>query len=107
VESNWVHSARRPPIGLLYLPRGDFEDGEFGGMMIGSRKRSTRKKPAPVPLCPPQIQHDLMGANPGRRGGKPETNCLNYGTALSILTNISDPNRLSIRQGLWSKFKVV
>jgi hypothetical protein len=37
---------------------GDYDDGEFGGMKIGSGKRSTRIKPAPVPLCPPQIQLD-------------------------------------------------
>jgi hypothetical protein len=33
---------------------GDYEDGEFGGMMIGRGNRSTRRKPAAVPLCPPQ-----------------------------------------------------
>jgi hypothetical protein len=31
---------------------GDY-DGEIGGT-IGRRNRSTRRKPAPVPLCPPQ-----------------------------------------------------
>jgi hypothetical protein len=29
---------------------GDYDDGEIGGMMIGRRNRSTRRKPAPVPL---------------------------------------------------------
>jgi hypothetical protein len=28
-------------------------DGEIGGMMIGRGNRSTLRKPAPVPLCPP------------------------------------------------------
>jgi hypothetical protein len=37
---------------------GDYDDGDIGGMMIGRRNRSTRRKPAPVPLCPPQISHD-------------------------------------------------
>jgi hypothetical protein len=32
---------------------GDYDDGEIGGM-IGRGNRSTRRKPAPVPLCPPQ-----------------------------------------------------
>jgi hypothetical protein len=32
---------------------GDYDDGEIGGMMTGRRKRSTRRKPATVPLCPP------------------------------------------------------
>jgi hypothetical protein len=36
---------------------GDYEDGEFGGMMIGRGNRSIRRKPAPVPLCPPQTPH--------------------------------------------------
>jgi hypothetical protein len=34
---------------------GDYNGGEIGGMMIGWGNRSTRRKPAPVPLCPPQI----------------------------------------------------
>jgi hypothetical protein len=35
---------------------GDYDDGKIGGM-IGRGNRSTRIKPAPVPLCPPQIPH--------------------------------------------------
>jgi hypothetical protein len=34
---------------------GDYDDGEFGGIKIGRGNRSTQRKPAPVPLCPPQI----------------------------------------------------
>jgi hypothetical protein len=33
---------------------GDYDDKEIGGMMIGRGKRSTLRKPAPVPLCPLQ-----------------------------------------------------
>jgi hypothetical protein len=36
---------------------GDYDDGEIGGMMISKVNRSTRRKPAPVPLCPPQTPH--------------------------------------------------
>jgi hypothetical protein len=36
--------------------------GAVGGMRIGRGKRSTRRKPAPVPLCLPQIPHDLTRA---------------------------------------------
>jgi hypothetical protein len=45
---------------LLYQPRmiGDGDCGEIGGMKIGKGNRSTRIKPAPAPLCPPQIPHD-------------------------------------------------
>jgi hypothetical protein len=35
---------------------GDYDNGEIGGM-IGRGNRSTRRKPAPVPLCPSQTPH--------------------------------------------------
>jgi hypothetical protein len=35
---------------------GDYDNGEIGGI-IGRGNRSTRRKPAPVPLCPPQTPH--------------------------------------------------
>jgi hypothetical protein len=37
---------------------GDYDDREIGGMKIGRGNRSTRRKPAPAPLCPPQIPLD-------------------------------------------------
>jgi hypothetical protein len=33
---------------------GEYDDGEIGGIIIGRGNRSTRRKPAPVTLCPPQ-----------------------------------------------------
>jgi hypothetical protein len=36
---------------------GDCENGEFGGIN-GRGNRSTQRKPAPTPLCPPQISLD-------------------------------------------------
>jgi hypothetical protein len=36
---------------------GDYDAGEIG-VMIGRGNRSTWRKPAPVPLCPPQTPHD-------------------------------------------------
>jgi hypothetical protein len=36
--------------------------GAIGGMKIGRGKRSTRRKPAPAPLCPPQIPYDQTRA---------------------------------------------
>jgi hypothetical protein len=46
---------------LLYQPRMIVDDdyGAVGGMRIGGGNRSTRREPAPVPLRPPQIPHDL------------------------------------------------
>jgi hypothetical protein len=37
---------------------GDCDDGEFDGMKISRGNRSTRRKPAPAPLRPPQISLD-------------------------------------------------
>jgi hypothetical protein len=61
----------------------DDECGGVGGMRIYRGNRSTRRKPAPLPFCPPQIPHDL-GSNTGRSGGKPVTNRLNHGSAYGI-----------------------
>jgi hypothetical protein len=37
----------------IVLAPGDYDDVEIGGM-IGRGNRSTLRKPAPMPLCPPQ-----------------------------------------------------
>jgi hypothetical protein len=37
----------------------DGECAAVGVMRIGRENRSTRRKPAPVPFCPPQIPHNL------------------------------------------------
>jgi hypothetical protein len=36
----------------------DYDDGEIDGM-TGRGNRSVRRKPAPVPLCPPKIPHTV------------------------------------------------
>jgi hypothetical protein len=41
---------------------GDYDDGQFGGMKIGRGNGSTRRKPVPAPLCPPQIPLDQTRA---------------------------------------------
>jgi hypothetical protein len=47
-------------VGLLYQPRMMDDDyGTVGGMRIGRGNRITRRKPAPVPLCPPETAHNL------------------------------------------------
>jgi hypothetical protein len=56
--------------------------------MIGRENQNTRRKPAPMPLCPPQTTHACPDANPGRRDGKPATNHLSYGTAKLYLTTL-------------------
>jgi hypothetical protein len=52
----------------------DDDCGAIGGMRIGRRNRNTRRKPAPVPICLPEIPADVTWA------GTP-TNGLSYGTA--------------------------
>jgi hypothetical protein len=49
---------------IVHAP-GDYEDGEFPGMTIGKGTQSTRRKPAPEPLCLPQIPLDLTESEPG------------------------------------------
>jgi hypothetical protein len=41
---------------------GDYYDGEIGEM-IGRGNRNTRRKPAPVPLCPPHTPHAFRKRN--------------------------------------------
>jgi hypothetical protein len=58
---------------------GDYDDGEIGGIRFPQPKYSERTCPSATssttnPTCCPN-------ANPGRRGGKPATNHLNYGMA--------------------------
>jgi hypothetical protein len=53
---------------LLTAPGDCDDDGEVGGMNgFGRGNRSTRREPAPTPLCPPQIPL----ARPGRELGPP------------------------------------
>jgi hypothetical protein len=45
----------------------DCDAGKFGGMKIDRGNRSTRRKPAPAPMCPPQRPL----ARPGFEHGPP------------------------------------
>jgi hypothetical protein len=49
---------------------GDYDDGEIDGM-IDRGNRSTRRKPAPVPLCPPQTPHAARTATWAATVGSP------------------------------------
>jgi hypothetical protein len=66
---------------------GDYDDGEFSGMKIGRGNRSTRRKPAPAPPCPPQIPLDQTRVRT-RAGAvrKPATNRLSYGAASQVFS---------------------
>jgi hypothetical protein len=41
---------------------GDYDEGDLGGRTLGRENRSTPRKPAPAPLCPPQIPLDQTRA---------------------------------------------
>jgi hypothetical protein len=66
-----VHTGSTRHVGHFWpiIPApGVCEDGEFGGMKIGRVNKSTRRKPTPEPLCPPQIPNwPNLGANSGRQ----------------------------------------
>jgi hypothetical protein len=80
VESNWVQSALRPPIGLLCLPRVIMMEKLVEWWLAGETEVLREN----LPQCrfvrhkPHILRPD---ANPGRRGGKPATNRLSYGAA--------------------------
>jgi hypothetical protein len=79
VESNWVHSTRRSPIGLLYLPRVIMRMENLVEWFAGETEVLGKN----VPQCHFVHHKSRMtwpGANPGRGGGKPATNRLSYGT---------------------------
>jgi hypothetical protein len=57
-ESTWYCGHYWPIV-----PAPDDGDcGVIGGIEIGRGNRSTQRKPAPAPLCPPQIPHDQAWA---------------------------------------------
>jgi hypothetical protein len=66
---NWYSGVQLGPLGTAATHRPIVPaPGDYDGV-IGRGHRSTRRKPAPVPLCPPQTPH----ANLGRRGGNSST----------------------------------
>jgi hypothetical protein len=65
INSNSGDGVQLGPLGTAATDKpivptpGDYDDGEIGGMMIARGSRNTQRKPAPVPLCPPQTPHAL------------------------------------------------
>jgi hypothetical protein len=99
VESNWVHSALRPPIGLLCQSRVIMMKEKLVEWWLA---RETKALGENLPQCrfvhhkPHMLCPD---ANAGRRGGKLATNRLSYGTAKwtlkfigNSLTNFLEPH---------------
>jgi hypothetical protein len=64
IVGGWVQTGSTQRVGHFWpfdLPRV-LEDGKFGAMKIGRGNLNTRRKPAPAPLCPPQIPRDQIRA---------------------------------------------
>jgi hypothetical protein len=59
---------------------GDYDYGEIGGI-IGRGNGSTRGKPAPVPLCPPQTPKAARTRTLASAVGSQRLIALSYGTA--------------------------
>jgi hypothetical protein len=82
-------------VAVMYWPivpvPGDCEDGDLVEWnVVGRGNRSTRRKSAPAPFCPPQIPLARPGREPGRRSGKPATNRFSYGAACLDYTSPSN-----------------
>jgi hypothetical protein len=82
VESDWVHSARRPPTGLLYLPRVIMRMNLVEWWLAGETEE-VGENLLQYHFVHHKYHMTWKGANQGRRSGKPATNRLRYGTALA------------------------
>jgi hypothetical protein len=90
-------SATNWPIVHIVPAPGDCEDGEFCENKTGRGNRSTRRKPAPAPFCPPQIPLDqTLVSKPGRLGEKTATNRLSNGAAIPLLSNVLLPQSIFV-----------
>jgi hypothetical protein len=84
-RQNWVHSARRPITGLLYLPRVIVRMGNLVEWRLAEESEVFGETSSSVNLSTTYPTWPEPGANPGRRGGKPAINRLSYGAALLCL----------------------
>jgi hypothetical protein len=85
VESSWVHSARRPPIGLLYLPWVIMRIENLKEWWLAGATEIIGEIHPHCHFVHHKSHMSWPGANPGRGGGKPATNRLSYGTASNII----------------------
>jgi hypothetical protein len=99
---DWVHLVGQPLTGLLYQSRMiNDECGAVGGIRLGRGNRSTRRKPALSDTLPTtNATWTEMVSNPCRRGGKPATNRLSYGTAYELCYSLTMKSLLTI---FWHK----
>jgi hypothetical protein len=82
VESNWAHSARRPPIGLFYLSQVIMRIENLVEWWLAGETEVLRENLSQCRFVHHKSHVTRPDANPGRRGEKPATNGLSYGTAI-------------------------
>jgi hypothetical protein len=103
VGLDWVHLVCRPQTGLLYQPQkinddDDDDDDEECEQLVewelaGKLKYSEKTCPSATLSTTNPTWADL-GLNLGRRGWKPATNSLSYGTAFETVTNTMEQSSL-------------
>jgi hypothetical protein len=79
---NWVHSARRPLNGLLYLPRVSMMMENLVQWRLAGETEVLGQNLSQRHFVHHNPTWTDPGFNPGSRGGKPATNRLSYGAAL-------------------------
>jgi hypothetical protein len=85
VESNWVHSSLRPPIGLLCQPRVIMMMEKLVEWWLAGETEVLGENLHHCRFVHHKPQMFSTDANPGRRGGKPATNRLSYDTAFFFM----------------------
>jgi hypothetical protein len=80
--------------------------GAIGGMKIGRGNRSTRRKAAPAPLCPPQIPDDqtlarTRAAAVGKTEIKIRHSQISYQKGITILSRFIRSELVTVITGLF------
>jgi hypothetical protein len=81
VESNWAHSVRRSPIGLLYLPPVIMRMENLVEWWLAGETEVPGENLPQWHFVHHKSHTTWQSAKPGRRGGNSATNSLSYGTA--------------------------